>query len=449
MGAPTVADDITLIDVVPSGMQSLLDTAKSESNRKRYKIHPLKSETTSARKKPTHLQLGPNPVPYVNSVTHLGIDRSIRASNNTAINNRVSAAIKTMYALMPSGLHGEFGLTPHASRKIITSYVLPRLIYGLEALVISRTELSTLERAYKQLLKSLLALREGTADEAVYFLMGLPPVEAELDMRILSIFGNITRLPYDHPLKRIAHRQISLPGKEGWFKMVIRVAAKYKIDAVLKASLLSPWSKASWKFFFKSVVLNSWLIKMKQNAESKSSLRFMKLEHINSFSAHHLWPRGGCSSRSRVAASYRAKFISGSYILQANRARFNQNSVDPTCPLCQGAPEDLPHFFLSCPSLNSTRQRHLPTVMNIATALGLPLPTKPDLLCKSILNMIYPKECSACLGRNPKGDGGVKGPVSVRCKCLCTKLTDVINNLCLDLHNCRSEVLSRKGKTGS
>ena len=66
---------------------------------------------------------------------------------------------------------------PHASRRLDLACILPRLIYGLEALVINKLEMGNIDRAYKRLLKSLLALREGTADEAVYILFGLMPVE--------------------------------------------------------------------------------------------------------------------------------------------------------------------------------------------------------------------------------------------------------------------------------
>ena len=108
---------------------------------------------------------------------------------------------------MPSGLHGENGISPHATRKIIVAYILPRLLYGLEALIINKTDIANLDRAYKRLLKSLTALREGTADEVVFILLGLLPAEAELHLRILSLFGSITRLNESHSLCRLALRQ--------------------------------------------------------------------------------------------------------------------------------------------------------------------------------------------------------------------------------------------------
>ena len=55
--------------------------------------------------------------------------------------------------------------------------------------------------------------------------------------------------------------------------------------------------------------------------------------------------------------SFRAKLLSCSYIIQANRARFNQNSVNPTGPLCKRL-RDLKQEQL-CLSLHNSRTQIL------------------------------------------------------------------------------------------
>ena len=433
-GASTVADDVLLIDEKAEGIQSLLHTAVTESQRKRYEIHPLKSELSSAKGSQCNLLLGEEPIPYVASLTHLGITRSLKKNNTQTVISRIKSASKTLYGLMPAGLHGENGISPNAARKIVISYILPRLLYGLEALTLNKTEVKNLDRAYKNLLKTLLSLRDGTADEAVYFLIGLLPAEAELDVRIFSLFGGITRLDQNHPLLRLALRQASYPlNKKGWFNQVFDTAKKYNIEPVVRASILSPWPKEKWKAFIKETVTEQWTKVMRTCAEDKSTLKFMRLDSSNLYAAHHLWPRGGCPSRKRVAASYRAKLLSGSYILQANRARFNQNKVDPTCPLCRSAPEDLPHFVLECPALDKSRRTLLPKILSIASDLGFHFHKDPVRQCKDILNAANPKECCACFGRISKQ----------KLRCSCTVVNELINKLCLDLHNCRTQSLSQ------
>ena len=47
-------------------------------------------------------------------------------------------------------------------------------------------------------------------------------------------------------------------------------------------------------------------------------------------------------------AQLKCKLLTGTYILQANRAVFNQYQVDPTCKLCSVAPETRQHFVAEC-----------------------------------------------------------------------------------------------------
>ena len=438
-GSPTVADDVMLLDQETGGMQTLLTTAKTGSDQKRYSIHPVKSELSSAKGIPYNLHLGSEVMPYTDSLTHLGVTRTLQRSNAEVVTERVQTASRTMYALMPTGMHGENGISPAASRKIVVAYILPRLLYGLEALVLNKTERSAIDRAYKSLLKPLLSLREATADEAVYLLIGLLPAEAELDVRILALFGGITRLEQSHPLLHLALRQATYPTNEkGWFSQVFSTARKYDIEAVVRNAILSPWPKEKWKAFIKETVTGQWSDQMKNRAMSKSSLKYMNPDITSLYTAHHLWPRGGCPSRKRVAASYRAKLLSGSYILQASTARFNQNEVNPTCPLCKSAPEDLPHFVLACPALDKSRKKLLPRIQKIAKDLGMFLPEDSARQCKYLLNSGNPEDCCACSGRR----------ISTKQKhrCRCYTLNEMINDLCLNLHNQRSQVLSQTVK---
>ena len=219
--------------------------------------------------------------------------------------------------------------------------------------------------------------------------------------------------------------------------MVLRVAEKYNIQPAVIGALSNPWTKDTWKEFTRQAVGSHWMAELVSGAECKSSLQYLDLTDIRPNAAHHLWPRGGSSSGKRVAASFRAKLISGSYILQTNRARFNQNKVNPTCPLCKSAPEDLPHFLLSCPSLAPPREKLLPRIRTLAKEIGLQLPQDTPSQCKTLLNAPNPETCCVCAGR--KKD---RSPP----KCKCVTMCELINELCLKLHNCRTQVLSLSGK---
>ena len=47
--------------------------------------------------------------------------------------------------------------------------------------------------------------------------------------------------------------------------------------------------------------------------------------------------------------------MTGTYVLQSNRAKFNQYSVDPACLLCGDDAEDMIHFLLKCRCLSEPR----------------------------------------------------------------------------------------------
>ena len=49
------------------------------------------------------------------------------------------------------------------------------------------------------------------------------------------------------------------------------------------------------------------------------------------------------------------KILTGTYILQSNRAAFNKHQVDPTCVLCGQSSETLDHFILRCVELEDVR----------------------------------------------------------------------------------------------
>ena len=65
-------------------------------------------------------------------------------------------------------------------------------------------------------------------------------------------------------------------------------------------------------------------------------------------------PSGGVHEASRIPV--RLRIATGTYILQCNRAVYNQFECDSTCNLCGDADETLTHFLLECKALQECRQ---------------------------------------------------------------------------------------------
>ena len=74
------------------------------------------------------------------------------------------------------------------------------------------------------------------------------------------------------------------------------------------------------------------------------------------------------------------KITTGTYILQTNRASFNQNVVDPTCLLCKTSAETLSHFLIECVTLESIRQPILRDIKHMLRDSDLDLTDSEILL---------------------------------------------------------------------
>ena len=53
----------------------------------------------------------------------------------------------------------------------------------------------------------------------------------------------------------------------------------------------------------------------------------------------------------------KSRIVTGIYIVQSIRTKFNQYQIDSTCPLCRLEDEDIIHMLLRCSLLHSVRKR--------------------------------------------------------------------------------------------
>ena len=94
------------------------------------------------------------------------------------------------------------------------------------------------------------------------------------------------------------------------------------------------------------------------------------LKYLNVVESHHIWS----SVRNNIYDSRRAqlkcRILTGTYILQSNRAVFNQYAVDPTCKICELGPETRQHLLVESQSLQEVRQK-LFTKVRAATHVNL------------------------------------------------------------------------------
>ena len=110
--------------------------------------------------------------------------------------------------------------------------------------------------------------------------------------------------------------------------------------------------KLAWKHFLNVnfAIEAEW----KSDIEQKSSLKYVNPETLGVGKCHPIWSTVKNNLIDTRRAQLKCKLLTGSYILQGNRAAFNQYQVDPTCKLCSAAPETRQHFLAEWPMQGST-----------------------------------------------------------------------------------------------
>ena len=314
-----------------------------------------------------------------------GMQRKLRSASDL-IQNCMATARRIVYSLMPADLHGENGLSPVASRKLIVYTVRPwcnrpnQIRHPVSWYFLQKSP------------KGILSLREGVASEAIFLLSGLIPYAA------------ITRLYEGASLQNVPTRQVSVPPQKrgSWFQYIKEKASMYDIAETLLGSLINPWKPM---LGMEKICLRNrprllvWQAPPWSTTEI-DSLTYGSKSHEKGYTSPYLAKRG-CRSGQHVAASFRAKMLSSTYILQANRARFNQFEVGmPTVLGSQGEPGPL------CPDLPSPGQGKIPYHMSLTwkylEELSISIPTSPEEKCTLLMNCGTSYKCRLCKGAGYK-----------------------------------------------
>ena len=78
-----------------------------------------------------------------------------KIANKCLVEERITSARRTAYALMGAGFHGHNGLNPKVSRTIYNLYVLPCLLYGLETVILLQKDIDSLNDFHKDMLRRI------------------------------------------------------------------------------------------------------------------------------------------------------------------------------------------------------------------------------------------------------------------------------------------------------
>ena len=258
---------------------------------------------------------------------HLGITRDIK--NKVHIEEKISLSRKTAYLLMGAGFHSVNGLKTSHNGHLWSTFVLPRVIYGLETLSLMKKDIENLEKFQRKSLRQIQGLPDKTPNCITLALLGVLPLETFIHKNTLNLFMSIAHnskfIEYEIAMRQLA---VKTPDEKSWFNMV-------------------------------RIILGT-----------SNSLKVGQ--------THHVWSTvSNCLTDSK-RTQLKCKLLTGTYILQGNRAAFNQYTVDPTCKLCLAAPATRQHFIAECSAYEPERVVYAEKLRNN--------PVLPDELKSDLLN---------------------------------------------------------------
>ena len=128
---------------------------------------------------------------------HIGVPQASRNQSRVIIDQRISRATDISYMLQDSIKNSIMGVSPLSNRKMMFSYIQPLFLYGTETMEINKTDLARLEINFRNMLKKMMTLSDNVASPAVYLSCGVLPVEAQRDIEILGLMGQLAVCPHE------------------------------------------------------------------------------------------------------------------------------------------------------------------------------------------------------------------------------------------------------------
>ena len=295
--------------------------------------------------------LGDEVLKEVDEQHHLGILRTVFNSTIHHTNERATAGRSTFYALNTVG--SCFGrLHPLTSLKFYQALCLPLPLYGSELWTLTKTELLSLERVHRRILRTIQDLPIRCHSASLTTLLGVQDIQTLVQQRQLNFIVSVANLDPDAlPRKILSARSTSTTAK-GITRQYHQVLTNLNLPGL--SFLLSEPPKCSpWKAFIKKHLgFTSYLTFLEECDDCYVSQCAFKPLHP----APHWKVTIGDPKLTRLD-NFRIHLLVGCDRLEADATRFRSRSTnaqpgDPSCKLCnQRVPEDAAHFVSTCPAL--------------------------------------------------------------------------------------------------
>ena len=297
------------------------------------------------------------PVEFVNEAEHVGVLRST-AGNMPHILGRISAHKKVLAALSSSGCGRAHRGNPAASLKVHLLYATPVLLSGVATLVLSKPEVKILATHYKCTVQRLQRLHAKTPRAVVLLLGGCLPLEALLHSRQLRLFFMICHLPGDPLYSHAIYILSSAPRKaKSWFQNIKEICALYDLPDPLQM-LQTPGPKEAFKKLVKTKILDFWEGLLRTETSGMKSLKYFKPDLYSLTRPHYIWLTSASNPFECSKSTVLARMLSGRFRTETLCKYWSSNKMGfCRAPTCRETSGTLEHLLVTCPALDSTRER--------------------------------------------------------------------------------------------
>jgi hypothetical protein len=381
VGSIGVADDVALVSPDPHALQSLLNLSQSlTSSRcmvnvlektKLLLFHPKGDNSAEYWQEVSPIMMNGAALPLSSQAEHVGVLRCRTGNNLASISARMAGHTKSLYSIISCGMARNHRGNPAASLRVESCYSAPKLFSGLASLLLSSTEMNVLSVHRRLTLQRLQRLHPKTPAPALHFLSGSLPAPALVHKHQFTLLHMVALLGpsnilFQHGLYALHHSI-----KNSWFTRVRDLSQQYSLPDPLQ-TMISPPPKKAFKFDVKAAITSFWRHSLLVEAESLTSLRYMRLHFLPlGCGAHPLWWTCFSSPSAVRSATVMAKMLSGRYRSCWLRRHWTQESGACRLPGCGQVPGDVAHLLSAeCPAL----QPHLAVTFQHMCAMLAPHP---------------------------------------------------------------------------
>ena len=375
-GTPTYADDMSLVAQDPVDLQVMLDIASRYSYNWQYTFNPSKSkvmvfgESSVSRKRNRSDRswfINSFLIAETDTWVHLGITLSVSRSSLYHTLHSISSARSAFFSLQSIG--SRFGcLHPSTSLKLYKAMVLPILIFGLEVVFPSASEILMLERCQLSIFRIILGLPVRAPSYAIHYLLGTLPIKLLLLKAHLSFLFRLLSLPDNNIFKRLFLSRFH-NSQYGFSNHIVSILNELDFPDVDELTTIFP-SKLAWSAFVKCTLYLHFYDLLDSEVHKMPSLAQISIIHPPKMARIHpiLCYTKGDVKLNRLN-NFRLRLLLHCSILNNDTSMFHiSNKYDQrsaVCPACGADMEDSFHFVSVCPVYAHIRE-------NLCSLLRIP-----------------------------------------------------------------------------